>query len=163
MTAQCQLAGLFKPNSEQTCVQELKWQPIPIHTVPVPEDTLLRASNCPRIDQLDDEVKSSADYKKANDDNKAFFQFLADKTGLPSVSLENVKSVGNTVYIQALNDAPFSWANETVIDDLDRLSNLVRLFKVKLKEKVKLYIGSLIGNIAGEMATMAKASHQRSA
>ena len=72
---------------------------------------------------------------------QAFFQFLADKTGLPSVSLENVKSVGNTVYIQALNDAPFSWANETVIDDLDRLSNLVRLFKVKLKEKVKLYIG----------------------
>jgi hypothetical protein len=150
------------PNDEQVFVQELKWQPIPIHTVPVPEDTLLRASNCPRIDQLDDEVKSSADYKKANDDNKAFFQFLADKTGLPSVSLENVKSVGNTVYIQALNDAPFSWANETVIDDLDRLSNLVRLFKVKLKEKVKLYIGSLIGNIAGEMATMAKASHQRS-
>lgn len=70
MTAQCQLAGLFKPNSEQTCVQELKWQPIPIHTVPVSEDTLLRASNCPRMDQLDKEVKSSAEYKKANDDNK---------------------------------------------------------------------------------------------
>jgi hypothetical protein len=93
---------------------------------------------------------------------QAFFQFLKDKTGLPSVSLENVRGVQDTVYVQALNGVPFPWANETVAGDLERLYNLVRLFQVKLKEKVKLYIGSLIGKITGEMATMAKTSHQRS-
>jgi len=45
MSAECNLAGMFPPIGRQKWNgTETFWQPVPIHTIPVAEDTV-RASN----------------------------------------------------------------------------------------------------------------------
>ncbi|VDN30989.1 unnamed protein product [Cylicostephanus goldi] len=47
------------------------WTPIPVHTLPVNED---HAGNvfapCPRADQLDEQLRSSEEFRKLKEDNK---------------------------------------------------------------------------------------------
>jgi len=38
MTAEANLAGLFPPQGSQVWNDELLWQPVPVHTVPVDTD-----------------------------------------------------------------------------------------------------------------------------
>jgi len=38
MSAECNLAGLFPPQGSQVWNSELRWQPIPVHTVPKKKD-----------------------------------------------------------------------------------------------------------------------------
>lgn len=53
MSALCTAAGLFPPTGEEVWNNELNWQPIPIHTMPLNEDYLLNSFvKCARFDQL---------------------------------------------------------------------------------------------------------------
>lgn len=38
MSAQANMAGLYPPDEQQTWREDIKWQPIPIHTKPVADD-----------------------------------------------------------------------------------------------------------------------------
>ena len=38
MSAECNLAGLFTPQGSQVWNDELPWQPVPVHTVPLESD-----------------------------------------------------------------------------------------------------------------------------
>lgn len=61
MSAEVNLAGLFPPNGSQIFNPDLKWQPIPIHTVPEDEERLLAfpVENCPRYQELMNETIKS--------------------------------------------------------------------------------------------------------
>lgn len=60
MSAESNLAGLYLPaNKNDRFNPDLRWNPIPIHTVPTDEDPLLRGGDvCPRLDQLVNDVSS---------------------------------------------------------------------------------------------------------
>ncbi|XP_031627083.1 prostatic acid phosphatase-like isoform X2 [Contarinia nasturtii] len=49
MSALANLAGLFPPHAEEKWHEDIAWQPIPVHTIPLNLDYVLRgSSNCPR-------------------------------------------------------------------------------------------------------------------
>lgn len=51
MSAQANLAALFMPNEDEKFDEELPWQPIPVHTLPIVHDNaLVGAKNCPKYD-----------------------------------------------------------------------------------------------------------------
>uniref|UniRef100_A0A3B4BDH9 Lysosomal acid phosphatase n=1 Tax=Periophthalmus magnuspinnatus TaxID=409849 RepID=A0A3B4BDH9_9GOBI len=44
MSAEANLAGLYPPNGSQVFNPDIKWQPIPVHTVPMPEERVGNSS-----------------------------------------------------------------------------------------------------------------------
>ena len=48
MSMQLVLAGLFPPSSEQIWNDEINWQPIPVHYVPLLDDVLMWPRLCPK-------------------------------------------------------------------------------------------------------------------
>ncbi|XP_065845111.1 lysosomal acid phosphatase-like, partial [Oscarella lobularis] len=63
MSAECQMAALYKPTGRQVFLENLDWQPVPIHTVPVAENKLLRGYtvDCPCYKELREEGENDAD------------------------------------------------------------------------------------------------------
>jgi len=56
-SAQAQLAGLYPPEGWQVWNDKIPWQPVPVHTVPLYDDPLLRPyTKCPRIQSPDPEI-----------------------------------------------------------------------------------------------------------
>ncbi|ETN86910.1 histidine acid phosphatase [Necator americanus] len=78
------------------------WTPVPVHTLPASED---HAGNvfapCPRAEQLDEELKKSAEYKKIEEDNKVteFLDFLSEKTGM-KVGLQEIYLIHDVHHIE---------------------------------------------------------------
>lgn len=51
MSAQAELAGLFPPTANERWHENLQWQPVPIHTLPLKNDYVLsHLSECPKYD-----------------------------------------------------------------------------------------------------------------
>jgi lysosomal acid phosphatase len=63
MSAESLLASLYQPVDYQVWNQQLLWQPIPVRTAGL-ENVFV--SNCPRYDQLLDEITHSDEYLKAS-------------------------------------------------------------------------------------------------
>ncbi|XP_033762261.1 lysosomal acid phosphatase-like isoform X2 [Pecten maximus] len=82
MSAECNLAGLYPPASDQMWNNNITWQPIPIHTKPKYEDNRINmGEDCPSYtEQYDADMRSPpiAAIDKANQD---FYKFLYNKTG----------------------------------------------------------------------------------
>uniref|UniRef100_A0A672SQD7 Lysosomal acid phosphatase n=1 Tax=Sinocyclocheilus grahami TaxID=75366 RepID=A0A672SQD7_SINGR len=61
MSAEVNLAGMFPPNGSEVFNPDMKWQPIPVHTVPADEEKLLSfpLDDCPRYTQLMNETEKT--------------------------------------------------------------------------------------------------------
>jgi hypothetical protein len=153
MSAQCQLAGLFMPNDEQKFVSDLPWQPIPIHTVPTGEDSLLRGYDvdCPEYQKLHDDIPNTQEYKDVSKQYKDFFIFLAEKSGLSEVNMSNVWILSDTAYVQYVHNKPLSWVNDTVLEKLRILSGYDFKFMFDSTEKSLLSCGRLVRSMIDEM------------
>lgn len=76
------LAGLYPPRHQTKIVPGLEWQPIPIVTKPLREDSVLFTESwCPKADSIFPEMISSPVIRQINEENKEFFQFLSESTG----------------------------------------------------------------------------------
>uniref|UniRef100_A0A3Q1ELU5 Lysosomal acid phosphatase n=1 Tax=Acanthochromis polyacanthus TaxID=80966 RepID=A0A3Q1ELU5_9TELE len=64
MSAEANLAGLYPPSGQQIFTPSLKWQPIPVHTVPQSEERLLSfpLNDCPRYELLMNETEKTAEF-----------------------------------------------------------------------------------------------------
>ncbi|XP_078579278.1 prostatic acid phosphatase-like [Branchiostoma floridae x Branchiostoma japonicum] len=71
MSAQANLAGFFPPSGNQVWNPDILWQPIPVHTKPENEDSLLGMPPCPRFDYLKQEYqRTNQEYLQMDQDNK---------------------------------------------------------------------------------------------
>ncbi|XP_062514092.1 testicular acid phosphatase homolog [Corticium candelabrum] len=64
MSAECQMAAFYHPNGSQVFLKYLKWQPVPIHTVPKDEDNVLHAftADCPIYKQFENNLINDPDW-----------------------------------------------------------------------------------------------------
>ncbi|XP_062918339.1 lysosomal acid phosphatase-like isoform X5 [Mobula hypostoma] len=66
MSAQVNLAGLYHLQGHQVFHPDLRWQPVPVHTVPVEQDKFLKfpLKNCPRFQKLLEETMNSREVRE---------------------------------------------------------------------------------------------------
>lgn len=95
MSALLALAGLFPPTEEEVWNQNLQWQPIPVHVVPLSSDNvMLGARNCPKYDNLYNAyVNESPEVQQIHEKYGSFFKYLTRMCG------QNVTSIGDACEI----------------------------------------------------------------
>nr|KAF6408813.1 acid phosphatase 4 [Rousettus aegyptiacus] len=126
-SAQANLAGLFSEAAPGG--PEAAWRPIPVHTVPVTEDKLLRfpTRSCPRYHELLREATEAAEYQTALEGWTDFLIHLENFTGLSLVGepLRRAWKVLDTLMCQQAHGLALpSWASPDVLRTLAQISAL---------------------------------------
>uniref|UniRef100_A0A8C5G2L0 Lysosomal acid phosphatase n=1 Tax=Gouania willdenowi TaxID=441366 RepID=A0A8C5G2L0_GOUWI len=161
MSAEANLAGLYPPQGGQVFRPGLKWQPIPVHTVPLSEEKLLSfpMHDCPRYKQLMNETTHTEEFIKIITEYKDFLHFINNKTGLKNISVENVWVVYDTLFCESRhNMTPPAWVTPDTIKNLSLLKDFSfqAMFGVyKQQEKSRLQGGLLLGAIVKNLSRMA--------
>uniref|UniRef100_A0A8C5BJX4 Lysosomal acid phosphatase n=1 Tax=Gadus morhua TaxID=8049 RepID=A0A8C5BJX4_GADMO len=126
MSAEANLAALYPPSGQQVFNPDLKWQPIPVHTVPQDQETLLSfpTDKCPRYKQLMAETEKSPEFVNMTTKYSDFMEMVHNKTGQLSTSVETVWSVYDTLFCESRHNltAP-AWVTEDVMDKLKILKD----------------------------------------
>ncbi|KAM4537949.1 lysosomal acid phosphatase-like [Fundulus diaphanus] len=160
MSAEANLAGLYPPKGRQMFRPGLKWQPIPVHTVPQSEERLLSfpLGDCPRYKQLMNETEHTAEFLNVTTAYRDFMELLKSKTALKNVSVKTVWSVYDTLFCESCHNmsAP-DWVTSDVMDRLTFLNDfgLQFLFGVhEQQQKSRLQGGLLLGEIVKNLTKM---------
>ncbi|XP_006868200.1 PREDICTED: testicular acid phosphatase [Chrysochloris asiatica] len=161
-SAQANLAGLFPEAAPGT--PESNWRPIPVHTVPVTEDKLLRfpTRNCPRYRELLQEATQTAEYQAALEGWTDFLTRLGNSTGLSLVGepLRRAWKVLDTLICQQAHGLPLpSWASSDVLQTLTQISALdigAHVGPPRAAEKAQLAGGILLDAI---LANFSRVQH----
>ncbi|XP_004866844.1 testicular acid phosphatase isoform X2 [Heterocephalus glaber] len=152
-SAQAILAGLFPEASPRS--SEADWRPIPVHTVPVAEDKLLRfpMRSCPRYQELLRESTEAAEYQEALEGWTDFLSRLSNFTGLTLVGepLRKAWKVLDTLICQRAHGLALPpWASPDVLRTLGQISALdirAHVGPPRAAEKAQLTGGILLDAI----------------
>ncbi|XP_059831359.1 lysosomal acid phosphatase [Hypanus sabinus] len=166
MSAESNLAGLYPPQGHQVFRPDLKWQPIPVHTVPGKEDKVLAfpLDNCPRYTKLIAETEKQDEYKKMMRENKEFLDMLVNATGVPreKMSLRTISLIYDTLFCEQLNNKTVpSWVTPSVMERLRLLKEFsfhVAYGVYKQEEKSRLQGGMLVKKILQNIEQSLKSS-----
>ncbi|XP_014224950.1 prostatic acid phosphatase [Trichogramma pretiosum] len=102
MSAEANLAGLYPPiDNEKWDLQQ--WMPIPVHTAPESEDSLLAGKKfCDKYSIELQKVLNSPEIKEIEENNAELFAYLSEKTGRKISTLETVNYLYSILYIESL-------------------------------------------------------------
>lgn len=164
MSAEANLAGLFPPSGVQRFNPNISWQPIPVHTVPIAEDRLLKfpLGPCPRYEQLQNETRQTPEYQSESVQNAQFLDMVANETGLTDVTLETVWNVYDTLFCEQTHGLLLPpWASPQTMQRLSRLKDFSFRFLFGIyeqEEKARLQGGVLLAQIRKNLTLMATTS-----
>ena len=104
MSAQANLAGLFPPAGYLEWNPELKWQPVPVHTVDQARDSLLSSTHslCPRLVRLREEAAASDWAAQVYRDNEELLRYLSLHTGQTIDSILKLDWLYDTLLVEQL-------------------------------------------------------------
>ncbi|XP_044044148.1 lysosomal acid phosphatase [Siniperca chuatsi] len=161
MSAEANLAGLYPPSGQQVFTPQVKWQPIPVHTVPQSEERLLSfpLGDCPRYKQLMNETEHTEEFINVTTTYQDIIELVRSKTGLNKTDVESVWSVYDTLFCESRHNmsAP-AWVTPDVLEKLRVLKDFgfQVLFGVyKQQEKSRLQGGILLGEIVKNLSMRA--------
>lgn len=141
LSAQSNLAGLYKLNPNDEWLSGLPWDPIPVHTRPSKEDSVVALlAPCAKYDRLYAKVKKLDVFANITRKYERLVQFLSKKTGWNIDDIDYIRGLYqifeiysnyNTSYIPVWADdfnqkdftqlAALAWARETYTPELKRL------------------------------------------
>uniref|UniRef100_A0A673BKF3 Lysosomal acid phosphatase n=1 Tax=Sphaeramia orbicularis TaxID=375764 RepID=A0A673BKF3_9TELE len=167
MSAEANLAGLYPPTGDQIFTPNIKWQPIPVHTVPQNEEDLLSfpLGECPRYKQLMNETEHSEEFLNITAEYQDFIDMVRTKTGLNKTNVESIWSVYDTLFCESRhNKTPPHWVTPTIMEKLKVLKDFsfqITFGVYKQLEKSRLQGGILLGEILKNLTKMEIPSPQK--
>lgn len=105
MSAGAVLAGLFPPTKNQRWNQNILWQPIPIHTIPIKMDHVLAPIKpCDRFISLVKAHFNRPEYKAWRSEHESLYQEIQEKSGISTDNPQNVIFFHDTLRIQQMKN-----------------------------------------------------------
>ncbi|XP_020298442.1 prostatic acid phosphatase-like isoform X2 [Pseudomyrmex gracilis] len=152
MSAEANLAGLYPPVKNQVW-DTIKWMPIPVHTVPIELDYILRASKrCPRYDYELEKVLTSPEMKRINKKNAKLYAYLTEHSGEEISSLQKVEYLYNILYIENLyNKTLPEWTKSVFPEKMKPLAALSFTTEAYNKVLQRFKSGPLLGQMIDHM------------
>uniref|UniRef100_T1JEQ8 acid phosphatase n=1 Tax=Strigamia maritima TaxID=126957 RepID=T1JEQ8_STRMM len=155
MSASATLAGFLPPQGRQIWKKNLKWQPVPVHTMPEKHDYILAISQeCPNYNKIYHELMKSPETLDINLKYKDLYKFLTDKTGMNVTHFNNASDIYDTLMAEQTHNLTLpDWVNKTILADLKNTQILYEIWPVKTLALRRLYGGPLVGEIVKNMQT----------
>ncbi|XP_076816585.1 prostatic acid phosphatase-like [Clavelina lepadiformis] len=129
MSAECNMAALYPPSGRQKWNgTNTTWQPIPVHTIPVETDYLLRfpLHDCPKYSELSSQIVHSPIYQKIEEKYAPFLKELANFTQWDGTM--NIKAAWDVedalVCEKAANLALPSWVTDDRLKKLNEIAGI---------------------------------------
>ena len=107
MSALSNLAGLYEPeeNTIDMWKEDLKWQPIPVHTMAEGRDAVLAGKKeCPAYDYALKKLQKSAEFKAYNKEFKETYDYLTLHAGKSIKNLQSVQNIYSCLHIEEINN-----------------------------------------------------------
>ncbi|EDV27113.1 uncharacterized protein TRIADDRAFT_22320, partial [Trichoplax adhaerens] len=155
MSAESQLSSLYPPHGRQVWNKNLAWQPVPIHTVPKAEDTLLLAYNlpCKRYMDLKKQYRMSAEYKNFSNKYEDFLKNVSKLAGYKKpLNLSNSWKLYDSLFCEQQHDLTLpKWATNETIETLHHISNFGMMALFHGKPAQQIAAGVLVYRIINDM------------
>lgn len=101
MSAQLIAAGMFPPAAEEKWHDQINWQPVPVHTIPITQEHLLAWHiPCPRFMFLLKNYSKSAERQALIEKYKYSIKFWEEQSGLKIETLADVMYLYDTLYVE---------------------------------------------------------------
>ncbi|EDW58375.1 prostatic acid phosphatase isoform X1 [Drosophila virilis] len=150
MSAQSNLAGLYEPVGNDVWNPLIKWQPIPVHSVPEKDDPVLAAkAPCPAFDYYLENFKASAEFQAKWARYKDLFDYLGQNSGRPIKSFMDAQYFNNTLFIETLYNRTLpEWAQKVYGGaDLTYVSNFAFSINTYTRQLARLKGGPLLKDV----------------
>ncbi|KAL3270630.1 hypothetical protein HHI36_021163 [Cryptolaemus montrouzieri] len=124
MSAEANLAGFFPPQNE--FVENLAWQPIPVHSTKETEDELLAMKkSCPKYDKLSKELGKEPFFKNLSHTYHDLYAYLTRFSGTTVSDPDTVEYIYNTLTIErSFNFTLPPWTVNVFPKKMEYLSSL---------------------------------------
>ncbi|GAB6030766.1 hypothetical protein CHUAL_007615 [Chamberlinius hualienensis] len=144
------LSGLYPPKGYQTWDSKIKWQPIPVHTVPLHEDALLASTES--LGNYSNIINTSK-RKKLNKQNKELYKNLSILSGLEVTDAQHVTIIDRALKFAELYKLPISpWAVDSQLKlAIENVSNAEFNLRIDTTLQQLYTSGILFNEIAKNM------------
>jgi len=154
MSAQTQLNGLYPPKGHQIWRDNLDWQPIGIHVVPLKEDYLLAVFDypCPRYFKLNAAGKTEPGYIKMTLQYKDLLAYVSENSG-KQIDVSTMFKIRDPLICEKSHNMTLpDWVlNGTTYEDIGKVSDYGMGWNFNTREKARLTGGALVGRMIENM------------
>jgi len=153
MSMQLVLAGLYPPrNTPLEWNRRLNWQPIPVFSEPLEEDSLLLVRTpCPRYYEAVEEIYQLPEVKSEIEKNKILFDELTQHTGMPIKTPDDVQSLYSTLRAETEFGLRLpQWTRKYYPEKLTNLTDLSYVYNIYTPELKQLKAGPFIQKLITE-------------
>ncbi|XP_059474786.1 prostatic acid phosphatase-like isoform X2 [Neocloeon triangulifer] len=151
MSAESNLAGFFPPVNQWDA--DLKWSPIPVHTVPETLDKLVSMKYpCPRYESELKKLMESDYVKKLNAQYQDVYDYLTEHSGRKIQDPTTLQYIFNTMWIENLKNMELpNWTKKVFPDRMKDLAAISFSLNAYTEEMKRLKGGPLVGEIVQHM------------
>ena len=108
MSAEANLARLFRPFGDQIWKKDLEWQPTPVHTVPRPQDYLVASERrCDRFDYVMLQFMNTSAYTDLLTKYAPLIKYAEEYSGLTLRTVTDITNLYDTLFIERLKGKRF--------------------------------------------------------
>ncbi|ALC47769.1 Acph-1 [Drosophila busckii] len=154
MSAQANLAGLYEPVGSDVWNKEIKWQPIPVHSLPEEEDVILAAkAPCPAYDYAMKNMLESSEMQAMLAKYKELFSYIESNSGRSIKTFLDAQYINNTMFIETLYGKALPvWAQKIYGSaDFTDVANFAFAINTYTRQMARLKVGPLLKDILQRM------------
>ncbi|XP_031629659.1 prostatic acid phosphatase-like [Contarinia nasturtii] len=149
MSALANLAGLFPPHAEEIWHEDIAWQPIPVHTMPLKLDYVLHgSSNCPRYSAAFEKYQNeSPEVLRILKENRENILYWSKMCGSNLTTIDEIAELYLVLIVQMQHNKILpDWVQKAIEPNgtMESIASFRYKMRTNTKELARLQSGFLI-------------------
>ncbi|XP_041987886.1 prostatic acid phosphatase-like [Aricia agestis] len=163
MSAEANLAGLFRPTGKQVWDMQMPWQPIPVHTRPEHLDEVLAMKRpCPQYDLEMDKYLASPPYLNMLKRHEKLMDYLSTHVGKKVKDFTDIRHIYSCLNIEKLYNFELpAWTDIVFPEPLHQAAGLGLSVSAATPRLARLIAGPLVQRVVGTMADVMTGGRRR--